>query len=124
MRSLSLGMDDESVIIGDPAFGKIYQIGKTEFLDRHWRNQYVPIFRPLDLVLAPAQTAELLYRSGFLSQSEGNQSDHLKAALQQFQKVMRVAPTGELDAETALLLSGQFLDKVPRLDRTVTIDPS
>jgi len=118
-----LGMDDQSVIIGDPAFGKIYQIDKTEFLDRHWRNQYVPIFRPADVALTTAHTAELLHRLGFLnpaaSQPTQLASDTLKVALQQFQKIMRVPPTGELDPETALLLSGQFLDRVPRLDHTV-----
>jgi predicted double-glycine peptidase len=119
-----LGMDDESVIIGDPAFGKIYQVGKTEFLDRHWRNQYVPIFRPSEITLAPVQTTEFLYRSGFLSQPTGQTPESLKVALQRFQRMIRVQPTGELDAETALLLSGQFLEKAPRLDRTVTIKPS
>jgi predicted double-glycine peptidase len=118
-----LGMNNESVIIGDPAYGKIYQIGRAEFLDRYWRNQYVPIFRPADVALTPTQTAELLVRSGVLSQKNPD-SAALKAALQKFQTILRVPPTGELDTATALLLGGQFLDHSPRLDWKGTIVPS
>ncbi|NJR64441.1 MAG: hypothetical protein HC772_02520 [Leptolyngbyaceae cyanobacterium CRU_2_3] len=119
-----LGIDNSSVIIGDPAFGKIFQVNKTEFLDRYWRDQYVPIFRPTDLSLTSDQTAALLSQLGYLDRTTGTTADKLKSALRQFQETVGVQATGRLNPETALLLSGRFLVNAPRLDRTITIDPT
>jgi predicted double-glycine peptidase len=123
-----LGIDNTSVIIGDPAYGKIFQIDKTEFLDRYWRDQYVPIFRPTDLSLTDLQVTTLLRQLGYLhstpNQSTTQSAKNLRLALQQFQRTAGVQPTGKLDPETALLLSGEFLSNAPRLDRTVKIEPA
>ena len=117
-----LGMDKDSVTIADPAFGEIFQINKREFLDRYWRNQYVPIFRPNDDGATPAQLGDYLHRLGYLPTAAAT-PDGLESALQAFQHTVGVSETGKLDRETALLLSGSFtasgdaLPNVPRLDR-------
>jgi predicted double-glycine peptidase len=115
-----LGMDQNSVTIADPAFGEIIQVRKRDFLDRYWRNQYVPIFRANDDRLTPAQLGDYLHRLGYLPIATASPME-LAAALQAFQRALGVPETGKVDRETALLLSGSFLGdppgNVPRLDR-------
>ena len=118
-----LGMDKDSVTIADPAFGEIFQVNKREFLDRYWRNQYVPIFRPNDDRPTPAQLGDYLHRLGYLPTAAAT-PDGLESALQAFQHTVGVSETGKLDRETALLLSGSFAASgdalprnAPRLDR-------
>lgn len=116
-----LGIDANSAIIGDPAFGKIFQVDREIFLNRYWRDQYVPIFRPSDLSLTPAQTADYLQRLGYVLNPT---SANLESTIRQFQKKIGLPATGELTPETVLLLTGPFLEKAPRLDNTVKIDPT
>jgi len=108
-----MSMTETTVTVADPALGKFYILTPQQF-DHIWRRQYVPIFRPAELQLSPAQTADYLHRSGFLVQPSVLDT-MLKQALTQFQTAMGIQATGILDAETALLLTGPFLNDVPTL---------
>lgn len=111
-----LAMTSEIVTIADPAFGKLYQLRQPEF-DRIWRKQYVPIFRPTDVVLALDQAANYLYRLGYLERSTQISAKMLEAAIARFQTVAGVQATGKLNPETVLLLTGLFLDDEPTLSK-------
>ena len=110
-----IGMDKSSVTIADPAFGEIIQVNKREFLDRYWRDQYVPIFRANDDRLTSAQVGDYLHRLGYLPTATATPAG-LVSALRGFQRNVGVAETGKVDRETALLLSGSFLDADPATD--------
>ena len=112
-----VGMTEETVTVADPALGKFFSLTPQQ-LDHIWRRQYVPIFRPAELQLSPAQIADYLHRSGFLSQFSPQTTvpdAMLNQALAQFQTAMGIQSMGRLDAETALLLTGPFLKDVPTL---------
>lgn len=113
-----LALNQTMATIADPAFGKIFQVNRRQF-ERIWRRTYVPIFRPTDALLSPAQTALYLQKLGYwnpaLSLSNAGQSADLTAAIRQFQHSMALKATGELDPETVLLLTGPFLEGVPTL---------
>jgi predicted double-glycine peptidase len=111
-----IGLGNETATIADPAFGEIFQVPRHQF-DRIWRNQYVPIFRPTDTTLLPLQAANYLQRLGYLNQGEAS-SETLKTSIRNFQQAMGVKTTGELNPETVLLLSGSFLENVPRLNQS------
>ncbi len=116
-----LGMDESSVTIADPAFGEIIQVNKRDFLDRYWRDQYVPIFRANDDRLTPKQLGDYLHRLGYLPTAVATPAG-LVSALRGFQRAVGVAETGKVDRETALLLTGSSLSNnpagnAPRLDR-------
>ncbi len=108
-----VAMNSETVTVADSALGKFYRLMPAQF-ERIWRREYVPIFRPSELQLSPAQTADYLHRLGYLPQPSATEAE-LKQALIQFQAAMKVEATGSLDAETALLLTGPFLTDVPTL---------
>jgi predicted double-glycine peptidase len=108
-----IGIDREMAAIADPAFGRIYYVRRSQF-DRIWRRQYVPIFRPTDLLLTPAQASDYLQKLGYM-----RASDALSSAVQRFQNAMGMQATGELDEETVLLLTGPFLQSVPTLRKGV-----
>lgn len=110
-----VGLTEQTATIADPAFGEFYQVPKDQF-ERVWRQEYVPIFRPSETVLVPAQVADYLHRLGYLSSASAANPAALKQALKKFQTVVGVEATGELTPETALLLSGPFLENRPRLD--------
>ena len=104
-----LAMNENKAAIGDPASGKIYLLDRTEFA-RIWREQYVPIFRPNEvLLLTTQQASDYLKRSGYPT------SQDFKSALQEFQRSVGVKDTGNLDPQTSLLLMGSFLEGVPTL---------
>lgn len=109
-----VGISDEKATIADPAFGELFQVDRAQF-EKIWRQQYVPIFRPIDELLTPAKASEYLRRLGY-STTEQN----LTPAIRQFQTDQGVPVTGTLDTFTVLLLSGPFLDGVPTLHNTVT----
>ena len=105
-----LEMNNELVVIGDPAWGKIYALNRTQFA-QIWRQQYVPIFRASDRALPPAEAADYLQRLGYLSQP----SPDLSGAIRRFQTAVGISTTGKLDPQTVLLLTGTFLQGVPTL---------
>lgn len=109
-----LGMSQDAAVIADPAFGEIYEIPRPEF-ERIWRQEYVPIFRPIDVLLTPHQAATYLHRLGYLDRPSPSSPAILNAALQQFQQAMGINQTGTLEPETVLLLSGPFLSEEPTL---------
>lgn len=111
-----LGMTETTVTIADPAFGKLYSLDQTQ-LERVWRNQYVPIFRPSDITSAPDQTIRYLQQLGYLKQTASVSQPLLTAAIARFQTTVGINPTGKLDPKTVLLLSGSFLKDGPTLDR-------
>lgn len=118
-----MALDNNVATIADPAFGKLFQVPKDEF-KRIWRNQYVPIFRPTDTSLTPDQIADYLHRLGYLDSSAVLSPESLSAAIWQFQQVVGMNATGEIDPETALLLSGSFLANVPTLNQITVIVPA
>jgi ABC-type bacteriocin/lantibiotic exporter with double-glycine peptidase domain len=106
-----LAMNADKAAIGDPSSGKIYVLDRTEFA-QIWREQYVPIFRPNEvLLLTNIQAVDYLKRLGYLQQA----SQDFKSALQEFQRSAGVKDTGNLDTQTSLLLMGSFLEGVPTL---------
>jgi predicted double-glycine peptidase len=103
-----LSMDQNQAAIGDPASGKIFVLDRADFA-KIWREQYVPIFRRNeDLSVTTAQATDYLKRLGYSTQN-------FKSALQEFQKTMGIQPTGNLNPQTKLLLTGSFLKGVPTL---------
>lgn len=115
-----ISMTAETITIADPALGKFYRLTPPQF-DRIWRQQYLPIFRPAELALSPTQVALYLHKSGYLPDYlpppavADLSTTALKPALAAFQTAVGISATGELDAQTALLLSGPFLQGVPTL---------
>ncbi len=112
-----LAMTADTATIADPALGKFYRLSPTQ-LDRIWRKQYVPFFRPAEVNLTSEQVANYLKQLGYFQP----QSVGVEQALKQFQTAMDIPSTGKLDTETALLLTGPFLSGSPRLDQA-TLDP-
>ncbi|MBE9177352.1 peptidoglycan-binding protein [Oculatella sp. LEGE 06141] len=110
-----IGLKDNTATIADPAFGRIFQIDRTQF-ERIWRKEYVPIFRPEEGGLIQSQATDYLRQLGFLNRP----SDSLNAAVQRFQQASGLRVNGELDAPTVLLLSGPFLSQVPTLEHRGT----
>ncbi len=104
-------LDSEVATVADPAFGRIFRVPRGQF-DRIWRQQYVPIFRPADLLLTPSQAADYLRRLDYVDDPQ----EDLSTSIRRFQRIMGVETTGELDPMTVLLLTGPFLgDDVPTL---------
>lgn len=108
-----LALTHDTATIADPAWGKIYRLNRSQFA-RIWRREYVPFFRPEEAILSTTQVRDYLTRLGYLKPSQGN----LKKALQRFQAIAGLQPSGKLDSQTALLLSGPFLVEVPTLTHT------
>ena len=106
-----LAMNAEQAAIGDPASGKIYVLTRSDFAEI-WRQQYVPIYRPQEvLLLRQAQAEEYLKQLGYFNQD--NQT--FESALKEFQRSQNIKVTGALDPQTTLLLTGSFLKGVPTL---------
>jgi predicted double-glycine peptidase len=104
-----IGLQKDSATIADPAFGRIFQVERSQF-ERIWRKEYVPIFRPQDHTLVPAQAMDYLRQLGYLEADES-----LIEGIQRFQRALGLQATGELDLQTALMLSGPFLSDAPNL---------
>ncbi|GAB4143820.1 MAG: hypothetical protein Fur0046_21110 [Cyanobacteria bacterium J069] len=105
-----LALTDDIATIADPAWGRIYRLDRQQF-QRIWRREYVPLFRPEDIVLSPNQVRNYLTRLGYLNTA----NTPIDAALRRFQQSAGINSTGILDAKTALMLSGPFLEEGPRL---------
>jgi predicted double-glycine peptidase len=108
-----LGLNSEFAIIGDPSRGMIFELDRQSFAEV-WREEYVPIFRKGDRALATQETIDYLKKLGYVKASENG--DDLKSAIGQFQEANNMKPTGNLDAQTVLLLTGSFLQNVPTLN--------
>ncbi|MGB8691856.1 MAG: hypothetical protein WCD53_31640, partial [Microcoleus sp.] len=74
-----------------------------------WREQYVPIFKPADILLTDKQAINYLTKLGY-------KSGILQTDIERFQTDKKLQVSGKLDRMTELMLSGLFLDGVPRLD--------
>lgn len=109
-----IGMNQDTAIVADSAFGEIYQLPKAQF-EHIWRKEYVPIFRSTDLSLSNSEVTRYLQRLGYLEQQTEPSAATLKLAIQKFQTTMDIKATGKINSETALLLSGPFLSGVPTL---------
>lgn len=77
--------------------------------DKIWREEYVPIFRAADILLTDKQAIDYLSKLGY-------KSGDLPADIERFQKDKKLKVSGKLDRMTELMLSGSFLEGVPRLD--------
>ena len=105
-----LGMDDDTALIADPALGKLFALSPQQ-LQWVWRREYVPLYYPEAATLSPTDVKRYLDGLGYELSLDATQT----VALEQFQTDFGVRPTGELDALTALLLSGDFFEHAPRL---------
>jgi len=103
-----LAMNQDMVAIGDPSQGKIYALNRSQFA-RIWRQQYVPIFRQGEDFLTDGQVMT------YLKQLNYPATQSLSQSIQNFQAAIGIKPTGQLDPQTVLLLSGQFLQDSPTL---------
>lgn len=103
-----LGINDNVAVIGDPARGRIFYLDRPTFA-KIWREQYVPIFRSADILLTDKQAIDYLTKLGY-------NSGNLQADIERFQKDKKIKVSGKLDRMTELMLSGPFLEGVPRLD--------
>ncbi len=103
-----LGMNDTIAAIGDPARGRIFYLDRATFA-QIWREEYVPIFRSADILLSDKQAIDYLSKLGY-------NSGNLKADIERFQTDKKLKVSGKLDRMTELMLSGSFLEGVPRLD--------
>lgn len=108
-----LGLDAHTAIIADPAAGDLFRLTRQEFL-KIWRNEYVPIFPPGDTLIGTLEAAHYLQKLGYFPSPE--QVQHLSPILRKFQIDHQLKQNGKLDPATALALSGEFLEDVPRLD--------
>lgn len=118
-----LAMDETTATIADPDRGQIVRLSRIDF-ERIWRRQYLPIFRPGDTVLAPSEAARYLMQLGFLTPANSVTPKAIESATRTFQAKMALQPTGKLDPQTVLLLSGSFLKDVPTLDRRIVTFPA
>ncbi|WP_293122984.1 cysteine peptidase family C39 domain-containing protein [Microcoleus sp. bin38.metabat.b11b12b14.051] len=103
-----LAMNDSVAVIGDPAWGRIFYLDRPTFA-KMWREEYLPIFRSTDILLSDKQAIDYLSKLGY-------KSGDLKADIERFQADKKMKVSGKLDRMTELMLSGQFLEGVPRLD--------
>jgi predicted double-glycine peptidase len=103
-----LGMNDSVAAIGDPARGRIFYLDRATFA-YVWREEYVPIFRATDMLLSDKQAVDYLTELGY-------NSGNLAADIERFQTDNKMKVSGKLDRMTELMLSGAFLQGVPRLD--------
>ncbi|MCC3453945.1 cysteine peptidase family C39 domain-containing protein [Microcoleus sp. PH2017_08_TRC_O_A] len=103
-----LGMNDSVAAIGDPARGRIFYLDRATFA-YVWREEYVPIFRATDMLLSDKQAVDYLTKLGY-------NSGNLRADIERFQTDKKMKVSGKLDRMTELMLSGPFLEGVPRLD--------
>ncbi|MCC3492303.1 MAG: hypothetical protein EAZ94_19865 [Oscillatoriales cyanobacterium] len=103
-----LGMNDSVAAIGDPARGRIFYLDRATFA-YVWREEYVPIFRATDMLLSDKQAVNYLTKLGY-------NSGNLTADVERFQTDKKMKVSGKLDRMTELMLSGPFLEGVPRLD--------
>lgn len=103
-----LAMNDNTAVIGDPSRGRIFSLDRATFA-KIWREQYVPIFRSADILLSDRQAMDFLTKLGY---NFGN----LPANIERFQKDKKIKVSGKLDPMTELMLSGNFLEGIPRLD--------
>jgi hypothetical protein len=101
-------MNDSVAAIGDPARGRIFYLDRATFA-HIWREEYVPIFRSADILLSNQQAIDFLAKLGY-------NSGTLKADIERFQTDKKMPVSGKLDRMTELMLSGPFLEVVPRLD--------
>lgn len=109
-----LGFKGNKVIIGDPIFGLINEIDRTQF-EKDWRKQYLPIFRHQDISITNSQAVTYLRKLGEKIKDESE----LKSAIERWQKNLGLPVTGKLDSQTVLSLSGSFLEGVPTLKRKI-----
>ncbi|MFM9263907.1 cysteine peptidase family C39 domain-containing protein [Tychonema sp. BBK16] len=103
-----LGINNNIATIADPSRGRIFYLDRPTFA-KIWREQYVPIFRSADILLSDKQAINYLSKLGY-------NSGNLPADIERFQKDKNLKPSGKLDRMTELMLSGPFLEGVPRLD--------
>jgi predicted double-glycine peptidase len=109
-------LSDAIALIADPAFGKYFQVPREQF-ERIWRHEYLPVFRPQDVTLTVAETADYLHRLGYLQPKTSADRAVLEPAIRQFQKAMGIPETGIVNPQTALMLTGSFLSGVPTLNQ-------
>jgi predicted double-glycine peptidase len=103
-----MAMTNDRAVVADPASGKYVDLSRSEF-DQTWRQEYLPVFRPADDEISIAQARKYL-------KSLGYQTDDTVVAIRSFQTDMGMQATGQLDSQTVLLLTGQFIKDAPTLD--------
>jgi predicted double-glycine peptidase len=112
-----LGLTANIATIADPARGQLYYLDRPTFAEV-WRKQYVPIYRPTEVLITETEAAASLHRLGYLPSDQVPRD--FSSAIRRFQTARGIRTTGELNPETVLLLQGGRLSSVPRLDRFIT----
>lgn len=102
-----MGLDEKNAVIADPATGR-YELMSRSAFQEIWRNEYVPIFRSAELAFSNQQAMEYLSKLKYV----GSLTEQIKT----FQMDMGTKSTGNLDSQTALMLTGRFLEGVPTLN--------
>lgn len=108
-----LGLSEDTAIIADPAEGEIFEFSR-ERLSQIWRHQYVPLFEVGELSMSNIEASSYLRQLGYLDAWEPGKD--ISQSIARFQGAHHLNSTGTLEPETALALSGLFLNDVPRLD--------
>ncbi|NER01029.1 MAG: hypothetical protein F6K30_30790 [Cyanothece sp. SIO2G6] len=118
-----LKMNRDTAVIADPAEGRAFMVDRTA-LEKMWRQEYVPIFRPHDLKLSPEAAQSYLANLGYDFQDIAptslgtlyHSAPHWQQALRQFQADNPGLPkSGTLDTATILALTGAFVQQTPTL---------
>ena len=128
-----LGMNRNTAIIADPAVGKVFRVDQ-DALDSVWRGEYVPIFRPQDMLLSQTEAKRYLSQLGYEiadthanlgeEQNPRNLDQEFQATLRLFQKENPgLSRSGKLDPETVLALTGAFLPDGPTLSLPIGDSP-
>jgi hypothetical protein len=61
-----LGINNSIATIADPARGRIFYLDRATFA-QIWREQYVPIFHPAEILLTNKQAIDYLSKLGYKS---------------------------------------------------------
>lgn len=101
-----MAIDDIRAIVADPATGKYHSYTYDEF-QAIWRQEYVPIFKPEEVVFSGQQALKYLKDLGY--------GGSFESAVKKFQEDQDLRVTGILDPQTALMISGSRRQGVPTL---------
>lgn len=111
-----LSLSQDTATVADPAWGRIYEVPRQQF-ERIWRQEYVPLFRPDEVLLPPTKVTQYLQKLGYLPVSQQPPDrPQITAAIRHLQRANNLEITGQLDKKTALFLVGPFLTQVPTLN--------
>jgi predicted double-glycine peptidase len=101
-----MAIDGRKLILADPATGKYHAFTREQFQAIN-RQEYLPIYRSEDVMFSSTTALRYLQKLRYFGS--------LGEALRSFQADQGLKVNGQLDSQTALFLSGQFLKDRPTL---------